>query len=132
MDWNIWEILVWFFWFYVIVACIWLFITVLVDIFRDRELNGWMKALWIIFLVVLPFLAAFVYVLARGDGMASRNAAVARRAQEQNADYIRQVAGSGTTSSVAEIEAAKRLLDSGAITAAEYEALKTNALRVAV
>jgi uncharacterized membrane protein required for colicin V production len=129
---NIWEFFVWFFWFYVIVACIWLFITVLVDIFRDRGLNGWMKALWIIFMVAVPFLAAFIYVIARGDGMASRSAAVARRQQEQSDQYIRQVATSGTSSSVAEIESAKRLLDSGAITAAEYDALKNNALRASV
>jgi Phospholipase_D-nuclease N-terminal len=125
---NIWEFLVWLFWFYVIVACIWLFITVLVDIFRDRELNGWMKALWIIFLVALPFLAAFIYIIARGDGMSRRNAAVAQRAQEENAKYIRTVAGGTSSSATAEIEAGKRLLDSGAITAVEYDAIKTKAL----
>jgi ABC-type multidrug transport system fused ATPase/permease subunit len=129
VDLNIWEFLVWLFWFYVIVACIWLFITVLVDIFRDRELNGWVKALWVIFLVALPFLAAFIYIIARGDGMTRRSAAVMRRQQEENAEYIRTVAGgSAGSSATAEIEAAKRLLDSGAITTGEYDAIKTRAL----
>jgi Phospholipase_D-nuclease N-terminal len=128
VDLNIWEFLVWLFWFYVIVACIWLFISVLVDVFRDRELNGWGKALWIIFLVVLPFLGAFVYILARGDGMSKRGAAVARRAQEENADYIRTVAAAPVSSPASEIETAKRLLDSGALSIGEYDAIKTKAL----
>ena len=79
----------WLFWFYVIIACIWIFITVFIDIFRDSTLNGWGKALWVIFLVFVPFLAAFIYLIARGRGMAERNAARAAEAQAANADYIR-------------------------------------------
>ena len=63
---SIWDFLVWLFWFYVIIACIWIFITVFVDIFRDHTLNGWAKALWVVFLVFFPFLAAFIYLIARG------------------------------------------------------------------
>ncbi|HEX6953832.1 MAG TPA: SHOCT domain-containing protein [Agromyces sp.] len=127
---NIWEFLVWVFWFYVIVSCIWIFITVFIDVFRDKSLSGWAKALWVLFLVFVPFLAAFIYLIARGRGMAERNAAQAQAVNAQQAEYIRSVAG-GQQSAAAEIESAKRLLDSGAITAAEYESLKSKALQTA-
>jgi hypothetical protein len=126
---TIWDFFVWFFWFYIAIACIWIFITVIVDIFRDGSLNGWAKALWVLFLVFLPFLAAFVYLIARGRSMAARSAARSREATAETTDYIRSVAG--TPSASAEIESAKRLLDSGAITSAEYDTLKSNALRTA-
>jgi hypothetical protein len=124
---GIWDFFVWFFWFYVAISCIWLFITVIVDIFRDSSLGGLAKAGWVVFLVLVPFLAAFIYLIARGPGMASRNAAAAQKANAESREYIRQAAG--TNSAAAEIESAKRLLDSGAISAAEYETLKANALR---
>jgi hypothetical protein len=126
---NFWDFLVWLFWFYVIVSCIWIFITVFIDIFRDPELNGWAKALWVLFLVFLPFLAAFIYLIARGRGMAERNAARAAEVQAANADYIRTVAGSSSSSTAAEIEKGKQLLDSGAITQAEFDSLKAKALQ---
>lgn len=125
---SIWDFFVWLFWIYVAIACIWIFITVIVDIFRDGSLNGWAKALWVLFLVFLPFLAAFIYLIARGRGMAERGAARSREATAETTDYIRSVAG--TPSAASEIESAKRLLDSGAITATEYDTLKSNALRV--
>jgi ABC-type multidrug transport system fused ATPase/permease subunit len=127
---SIWDFFVWLFWFYVIVSCIWIFITVFIDIFRDPSLSGWAKALWVLFLVFLPFLAAFIYLIARGKSMAQRNMERAQSMNAQQAEYIRSVAGSGT-SAAAEIESAKRLLDSGAITSAEYEALKAKALQSA-
>ena len=127
---SFWDFLVWLFWFYIVVACIWIFITVIIDIFRDHTLNGWAKALWVLFLVFLPFLAAFIYLIARGKSMAQRNMEQAAQAQAQNAEYIRSVAGtSGGSSAAAEIEKSKQLLDSGAITQAEYDALKAKALQ---
>ncbi len=126
---SFWDFLVWLFWFYVIIACIWIFITVFIDIFRDTTLNGWGKALWVIFLVFVPFLAAFIYLIARGQGMAERNAARAADAQAANADYIRTVAATSSTSTAAEIEKGKQLLDSGAISQAEFDALKAKALQ---
>ena len=126
---SFWDFLVWLFWFYVIIACIWIFITVFIDIFRDSTLNGWGKALWVIFLVFVPFLAAFIYLIARGRGMAERNAARAAEAQAASADYIRSVAGSSGSSSAAEIEKGKQLLDAGTITQAEFDALKAKALQ---
>jgi len=126
---SFWDFLVWLFWFYVIIACIWIFITVFIDIFRDSTLNGWGKALWVIFLVFVPFLAAFIYLIARGRGMAERNAAKAAEAQAASADYIRSVAATSSTSTAAEIEKGKQLLDSGAISQAEFDALKAKALQ---
>ncbi|MGR0318955.1 SHOCT domain-containing protein [Agromyces sp. ZXT2-3] len=125
---TLWDFIVWIFWFYVIVACIWIFITVFIDIFRDHTLNGWAKALWVIFLVFVPFLAAFIYLIARGDSMTKRNMERAQAMSAEQAQYIRNVAGTGQ-SATAEIESAKKLLDSGAITSAEYEALKAKALQ---
>ncbi|HET6672069.1 MAG TPA: SHOCT domain-containing protein [Agromyces sp.] len=123
---TVWDFFVWFFWFYVLITCIWIFITVIVDIFRDHTLNGWAKALWVIFLVILPFLGAFIYLIARGRSMAERGAQRSREATAETTDYIRSVAG--THSAATEIESAKRLLDSGAITQAEYDTLKAKAL----
>ncbi|MFF2494703.1 SHOCT domain-containing protein [Agromyces sp. NPDC058064] len=125
---SFWDFLVWLFWFYILIACIWIFITVIIDIFRDHTLNGWAKALWVIFLVFLPFLAAFIYLIARGNSMAERRLQETRQMQAQSDEYIRSVAGSGGASSASEIETAKRLLDSGAINAAEYEQLKAKAI----
>ena len=126
---TFWDFLVWSFWFYLVVVCISIFIRVFIDLFRDPELNGWAKALWVLFLVVLPFLAAFIYLIARGGRMAQRSMAGAMQAQAQSDTYIRSVAGSSSPS--AEIEAGKKLLDSGAITPAEFEALKAKALGAA-
>ncbi len=127
---TIWDFFVWFFWFYIAISCVWIFITVIVDVFRDDTLNGWAKALWVLFLVVLPFLAAFIYLIARGRGMSARSAEQARAASASTNEYIRSVAG--TSSPTSEIESAKRLLDSGAITAEEFGVLKANALRAPV
>ena len=124
---SIWDFFVWFFWFYIAITCIWIFITVFIDIFRDTTLNGWAKAVWVIFLVFLPFLAAFIYLIARGRSMAARSAARAREASASTNEYIRSVAGTGSATS--EIESAKRLLDSGAITSAEFAKLKADALQ---
>ncbi|MEY9851849.1 hypothetical protein ABH923_001527 [Leifsonia sp. EB41] len=126
---TFWDFLVWSFWFYLVFVCITIFIRVFIDLFRDPELNGWAKALWCVFLVVVPFLAAFIYLIARGGRMAQRSAAGSMQAQAASADYIRSVAGTGTTSPAAEIESGKQLLDAGTITPAEFESLKAKALR---
>ncbi|HWI32158.1 MAG TPA: SHOCT domain-containing protein [Microbacterium sp.] len=124
---SIWDFLVWVFWFYIAVACIWIFITIFIDIFRDHTLGGGAKALWVIFLILVPFLAAIIYLIARGRSMGERQRAEAEAAQAQTNSYIRDVAGS-SSSPAAEIESAKKLLDSGAITQAEYDSLKSKAL----
>ncbi|MFP3464910.1 hypothetical protein [Leifsonia sp. SIMBA_070] len=123
---TFWDFLVWSFWFYLVIVCISIFIRVIIDIFRDHELNGWAKALWILFMVVVPFLAAFIYLIARGGRVAQRSAAGAMQAQQDTDQYIRTVASTG--SAAGEIEQGKKLLDSGAITSAEFETLKAKAL----
>lgn len=121
---NIWDLIWWFITIFVFVAYLMALFSIIGDLFRDRKLNGWAKAVWFIFLIFLPFLTALVYLIARGRGMAERGAESARKAQEAQEDYIRQVAGGPA----AEIAEAKRLLDAGTITQAEFDALKAKAL----
>lgn len=125
----IWYIVVFFAFMSYLMALFW----ILTDLFRDHELSGWLKAVWIVFLVVLPLVTALVYLIARGRGMSERSAqqyAEARKAQDE---YIRSVAGSNGSSATAasgadQIAKAKQLLDSGAITPEEFTALKQKAL----
>jgi len=95
------------------------------DLFRDKDLGGFVKALWIVALVVLPFLSMFIYLIARGKGMAERQMAAVQNMQAQQDAYIKQVAGGSSTDQIAQ---AKSLLDSGAITQAEFDVLKAKAL----
>jgi len=103
----------------------WLLITVFGDLFRRHDTSGWGKAAWTFFVIVLPFLGVFIYLITQDEGMAKRNVDRARGQREQLDEYVRQTAGGG---SAAEIEKAKALLDSGAIDQAEFEALKRKAL----
>ncbi|MDL9978978.1 SHOCT domain-containing protein [Microbacterium candidum] len=121
------DFLVWMLWIYLVVVCIWIFIWIFIDIFRDHSLNGWAKALWVIFLVILPFLGAIIYLIARGGSMAKRQAAIAQAQAASQADYIRSVAGSAS-SPAGEISQAQALLDAGTITQAEFDSLKAKAL----
>ena len=117
-----WTMLVFFAW----VIWFWLLITVFADIFRRHDIGGGAKVLWMIFVIVLPFLGVFIYLIAESKGMAERNEARARQEQQQFDSYVQSAASTG--GSAAEIEKAKALLDSGAITQAEFEALKQKAL----
>ena len=123
-DYPFLDILWTMFIFFLFVIWIWILITVFSDIFRRKDIGGGSKALWIIFVIVLPYLGVLVYLIANHDGMADRNIAQMQKQQSATDDYIRSVAG-GTA---AEIEKAKGLLDSGAITQAEFDALKQKAL----
>ena len=71
---SIWDFLVWFFWFYVTITCLWIFFWVLIDMFRDETLTGWAKALWVLFLVFVPFFAVIVYLIARRGSISARAA----------------------------------------------------------
>jgi hypothetical protein len=117
-----WSMIIFFVW----VAWIWMMILILSDVFRRRDLSGWGKAGWTFFLIILPFLGALIYLIAQSDGMAERRAQDVQGQRAQMDDYVRSVAGSGGPA--AEIDKAKQLLDSGAITQPEYEALKAKAL----
>ena len=115
-----WTMIIFFLW----VIWIWFLIAILSDVFRRHDIGGGKKAVWCVFIIFLPFLGALVYVIANGQGMAQRNVKDAKEAREQTDDYIRSVAGGPA----GEIEKAKQLLDSGAISADEYAALKAKAL----
>ncbi|HWV50265.1 MAG TPA: PLD nuclease N-terminal domain-containing protein [Microbacterium sp.] len=121
------DFLLWMLWIYLVILCVWTFIWIFMDIFRDSTLSGWGKAGWVILLIVLPFLGALIYLIARGGSMAHRQSADMNAAAQANADYIRSVAGTSTSPS-AEIERAQGLLSSGAISQSEFEALKAKAL----
>ncbi|MCW4466872.1 SHOCT domain-containing protein [Glutamicibacter sp. MNS18] len=99
--------------------------TVIGDLFRDRSLNGWAKALWLVFLFFVPFLTVLVYLIARGAGMTERQLAQVERAKTETDAYIRSVSEISPAQSIKE---AKALLDEGTITVEEYERLKAKAL----
>ena len=111
--------------FFAFVIWIWLLITVFADIFRRHDTGGGSKALWIIFVIIAPYLGVLVYIIAEHDGMAERSQKQMEKAQAQQDAYIKSVAGSSPADQVAQ---AKQLLDSGAITQEEYEAMKAKAL----
>ncbi len=110
--------------FFLFVIWIWILITVFVDIFRRRDTSGFAKALWIIFVILTPYLGVLIYLIVNHDGMAERNVKHMQAQQAATDDYIRTVSGG----SAAEIEKAKGLLDSGAITQAEFDSIKAKAL----
>jgi putative oligomerization/nucleic acid binding protein/phospholipase D-like protein len=118
----LWTMLIFFLW----ITWFWLLITVFADIFRRRDIGGGAKTLWLIFTIVLPFLGVFIYLITQHDKMADRSIKQAQAQQAQFDTYVRETAGSG--GAAAEIEKAKGLLDSGAITQAEFDAIKQKAL----
>ena len=117
-----WTMIIFFLW----VAWIWVLIIILSDVFRRHDLSGWGKALWVIFIIFLPFLGVLVYLISQGQGMGERRIQDAQASQAQFDEYVRTTAGSG--GAAAEIERAKGLLDSGAITQQEFDAIKAKAL----
>ena len=119
----LWDVLV----IFAFVIWFWLLITVFSDVFRRRDISGWGKAAWIILVIILPYLGVFIYLIAEHDGMAERNMRAVEAQKAAADDYIRSVAGGGS-GAAAEIESAKGLLDSGAITQAEFDAIKAKAL----
>jgi hypothetical protein len=116
----LWSMIIFFFW----VIWIWIVITVLIDIFRRDDIGGGSKALWVIFVVILPWLGVLVYLISQHDAMRERNLRQAREQRQQFDSYVREAAGG----SADEIVKAKQLLDSGAIDQAEFERLKAKAL----
>jgi len=124
-----WTMLVFFFW----VIWIWILITVLIDLFGRQDLSGWGKAAWALFVIVLPYLGVFIYLITQGGKMAERKAAQVHAAQDALDDRIRTVAAqeggaTGGGGAAQEIAHAKQLLDSGAIDQAEFDKLKQRAL----
>jgi Phospholipase_D-nuclease N-terminal/Short C-terminal domain len=119
-----WSVL----WFFFLFIWIMVLFHVLTDLFRDHSVSGAQKTLWVLFLVFLPFLAVFIYLIVRGKGMGERAAAQQQRAQQQFEGYVRNVAATGETTPTEQIARAKELLDAGAIDQSEFERLKAKAL----
>ena len=117
-----WTMLVFFAW----VIWFWLLITVFADVFRRHDIGGGTKALWVVFVIILPFLGVLIYLIAESKGMAERNMAAAQSAKAETDEYIRSVSASSDPAT--QIAQAKELLDSGAISATEFDALKQKAL----
>jgi Short C-terminal domain/Phospholipase_D-nuclease N-terminal len=117
-----WTMLIFFAW----VIWVWMVITVFIDVFRRDDLSGWGKAAWSLFIIVLPFLGVFIYLITQGRDMAERKAADVRASRAALDDRIRSVAASDGPSD--QIAKAKQLLDSGAIDQAEFDQLKRKAL----
>jgi len=127
MDWGptwdfLWHFLLIFAW----IAYLLVLFQILVDLFwRDHKTSGWLKAVWVFFLILFPWLTALVYLIARGKGMAERAREAAIASKQLTDDYIREVAGRSPTQEIAD---AKALLDNGAITQDEFESLKAKVL----
>ena len=113
--------------FFMIVYFMMLF-NIIFDIFRDHEMNGFVKAIWLIFLLFIPLISMLVYVIARGPGMAKRNQAAAEEAQKAQLAYAKQLVNQSGSTTVDQIADAQKLLDSGAITQAEFDQIKAKAL----
>jgi uncharacterized membrane protein len=112
--------------FFAFVIWIWLLITVFIDIVRRRDTSGFMKAIWIILVIVFPYLGVLIYLIANHEGMAERSQKQVQAVQAQQDAYIKSVASSASPAD--QIAQAKSLLDSGAISQAEFDALKAKAL----
>jgi predicted PurR-regulated permease PerM len=117
--WTMFIFFLWIIWFF-------LLFRVIVDIFRRKDIGGGSKTLWLLFVILLPFLGVFVYLIVNSNEMADRDLQRAQASQQQFDSYVKEVAGSG--GAAAEIDKAKQLLDSGAITQEEFNALKAKAL----
>jgi type VI protein secretion system component VasK len=113
-------------WSFFLVCYLMVLFQIIGDLFRDKDLSGWWKALWIIFLIIFPFLAAVIYLIARGRGMAERQAGAVQSAQTATDQYIQSVASRGNPAE--QIASAKTLLDNGTISQDEFDKLKQNAL----
>ncbi len=112
--------------FFAFVIWIWILITVLIDIFRRHDSSGFAKVLWIIFIIILPYLGVFVYLIAEHKGMTERAVKQQEAAQSQMDKYVQSVAAQ--TDPAEQIAKAKGLLDSGTITQAEFDQIKQKAL----
>jgi len=121
------DVLLWMLEFFLFVIWFWILISIFSDLFRDRSTGGGVKALWVFFLVILPFLGILLYLIFRGRGMGERSVAQAAALQEQLNTQIRTAAGP-SVSPADQITQAKALLDSGAIDQAEFDKLKAAAL----
>ena len=122
------DLLLAMFWFFIFIAWIWLLIRIFVDIFRSDDLSGWGKALWVIFVIILPLLGVLIYLIARGGQMQERAMAEAQAQNEAAQAYIRETAGSSGSSTSDEIAKLAKLRDDGTLTDEEFQAQKAKLL----
>ncbi|HZY27657.1 MAG: SHOCT domain-containing protein [Jiangellaceae bacterium] len=115
-------------WFFLFIAWIWLLIAIVTDIFRSDDLSGFAKALWILFVIIVPWLGALIYLIARGGKMQDREMRDATERAKAQRQYIQEVASTSGTSSAEELTKLAQLRDSGVITADEFEAQKAKLL----
>lgn len=124
-DFGLWDLIVAMFWFMLLVAWFWLIISILADLFRDRDLKGGAKALWTLFIIVVPWLGALVYILVRGDSMHERERERALEQQAQMRTYLQAPSQTGVSQELRELA---ELRDRGVLTPTEYEQAKAKAL----
>ena len=128
-DYPFWGVLGSMLFFFLWIIWFWLLIKVFADVFRRHDIGGGAKTLWIIFVIILPYLGVFIYLITQSHHIADRDMQQAQNAQQQFDDYVRTVSSSGGAAD--EIAKAKQLLDAGSITQSEFDALKAKALGTA-
>jgi type VI protein secretion system component VasK len=120
----LWDIL----WLFMFIIWFWLLIMVFGDIFRSHDMGGFAKTLWIIFVIITPYLGVFIYLIVRGRSMSERNMAAMQQAQQAQADYIKSVAGSGGTSAAEELTRLADLRDKGVLSEEEFQSAKAKVI----
>jgi hypothetical protein len=128
---NLWDAMVSIFWFMLLVAWFWLLISIISDIFRDREMSGAGKGLWCIFVILLPWLGVLVYLIARGRSMSERSAREAARHEAAFRSYVKEVAAKEDTGVTGQLSQLAELRDQGALTPEEYDQAKQRVLGTA-
>jgi hypothetical protein len=116
------------FWFFLFIVWVWLLIVILTDVFRDPDLSGWGKALWTLFLFILPLLGVLIYLIVRGDRISERSERRAMGWDQETSDYVSGPAGESGASRVDELDKLARLRNSGTITEEEFQAQKARLL----
>ena len=127
-EWSVGQVLWSMIWFFLFFIWIWILITVFIDIFRSHDLGGWAKALWVIFVIVFPFLGVFIYLIVRGGGMAKRRMEERRPPTQQFQQYVQSVATPTSGSVADELQRLATLRDQGVITQEEFDSLKAKAM----
>jgi hypothetical protein len=125
---TFWNITASIFWFMILFTWVWMLISIFGDIFRDHELSGWGKALWTLFLIILPWLGALIYLIARGRSMNERALAQAQRNERAFGQYVRETAGTPATSTADELGKLADLRDRGTLSVGEFEVAKAKVL----
>jgi len=127
-EWSVGQVLWSMIWFFLFFIWIWILITVFIDIFRSHDLGGWAKALWVIFVIIFPFLGVFIYLIVRGGGMAKRRMEEAQAANQQFQQYVQSAATPSGGSVADELQRLATLRDQGVITQEEFDSLKAKAM----